>query len=82
MGNYGDAIAQSGLEVLQVHDVTAETSQSMRWLQARYEDVRERLAGHYGADVAAQLDQLLPMGLSVYAEKLGYVIAEAQRPTD
>ncbi|MFF1904822.1 SAM-dependent methyltransferase [Kitasatospora sp. NPDC058218] len=80
--NYGDAISRSGLEVIQVHDVTAETRQSMPWFQSRYDSARDALSGHYGPEFAAQLDQLLPTGLSVYSEKLGYVIAEARRPID
>ncbi|MFJ2190553.1 SAM-dependent methyltransferase [Kitasatospora sp. NPDC087861] len=80
-GNHGDALSQSGLEVIQAHDVTEQTRPSMSWLQSRYSADRERLADHYGPDFAAQMDQLLPAGLSIYTEKLGYVIAEARRPT-
>ncbi|MDH6709525.1 cyclopropane fatty-acyl-phospholipid synthase-like methyltransferase [Kitasatospora sp. MAA19] len=77
---YADVITQAGLEVVQIHDVTAETRQNIRWIEFRYADHREDLAAHYGADFTTQMDRLLPTGVSIYTEKLGYVIAEARRP--
>ncbi|MGW0531117.1 SAM-dependent methyltransferase [Streptomyces sp. NPDC003032] len=79
---YGDVISRSGLEVLKVHDVTAATRPNMRWIESRYEADRKRLAEHYGSDFGDQMDRLLPVGMSIYTEKLGYVIAEARRPID
>ncbi|MGW7584614.1 SAM-dependent methyltransferase [Kitasatospora sp. NPDC054768] len=79
---YADAITQSGLELVNVHDVTAQTRQNMHWIRSRYADEREHLATHYGQDFIQQMDQLLPVGMSIYADKLGYVIAEARRPLD
>ncbi|MDH6110114.1 ubiquinone/menaquinone biosynthesis C-methylase UbiE [Kitasatospora sp. MAP12-15] len=79
--DYGDVVARAGFEAVHVHDVTAETRKNMEWIQSRYEDAKELLASHYGPDYTAQMDQLLPTGLSIYTEKLGYVIVEAHRPT-
>ncbi|MBD0693575.1 SAM-dependent methyltransferase [Streptomyces sp. CBMA123] len=77
---YADALAQAGFEDIRIHDVTAETRQNIRWIESRYADDREHLAAHYGPDFTAQMDQLLPTGITIYTEKLGYVIAEARRP--
>jgi len=80
--DYGDVIAQSGLVEVQVHDVTDETRQNMRWIESRYDTAKEQLSKHYGPDFGTQMDRLLPIGMSIYTEKLGYVIAEARRPLD
>jgi cyclopropane fatty-acyl-phospholipid synthase-like methyltransferase len=79
---YHEVVAQSGLEVVKVHDVTAGTRQNMPWIAARYEEDKERLTAHYGPEFTTQMDQLLPVGMSVYAKKLGYVVVEARRPLD
>lgn len=81
-GGYGDVIAQAGLEVVSVEDVTAQTKQNMRSISARYERDKEQLATVYGSEFAAQMDLMLPIGMSIYTDKLGYVIAEARRPHD
>lgn len=79
---YGEVVAQAGLEVVQVLDVTAQTRQNMRWIEQRYAADKEHLVGVYGAEFAAQMDRLLPVGMSIYTQKLGYVIVEARRPTN
>lgn len=79
---YGDVIAEAGLEAVRVHNVSAQTKQSMRWFTTRYEKDKERLAAHYGPEFAAQMDLMLPTAISIYTDKLGYVIAEARRPSN
>lgn len=78
---YGDVITQSGLETVQVHDITAATRPNMAWIESRYAQQRDILTDHYGPDFTAQMDQLLPIGMAIYTGKLGYVVAEARRPT-
>ncbi|WP_314249804.1 SAM-dependent methyltransferase [Streptomyces sp. DSM 40907] len=79
---YGDVIAEAGFETVRVHDVSAQTKQSLRWFTARYEKDKERLAAHYGPEFAAQMDLMLPTAISIHTDKLGYVIAEARRPNN
>ncbi|MFF1794204.1 SAM-dependent methyltransferase [Kitasatospora sp. NPDC058263] len=79
---YTDALTQAGFEDIRLHDVTTEARQNIRWIESRYTDHREHLTAHYGSDFTAQMDQLLPSGITIYTEKLGYVIAEARRPAN
>jgi cyclopropane fatty-acyl-phospholipid synthase-like methyltransferase len=77
---YADALTRAGFEDIRIHDVTAEITQNIRWIESRYAADHEQLAAHYGPDFTAQMDQLLPTGITIYTEKLGYLIAEARRP--
>ncbi|MDH6122326.1 ubiquinone/menaquinone biosynthesis C-methylase UbiE [Kitasatospora sp. GAS204A] len=79
---YTDVLTQAGFEAVQIHDVTNQARPNIRWIESRYTDQRDDLTAHYGPDFTAQMDQLLPTGVSIYTEKLGYVIAEARRPID
>ncbi|MER6316353.1 methyltransferase domain-containing protein [Streptomyces sp. NPDC001581] len=80
--SYADVITRAGLEVVQVHDVTAHTRATTRGIAARFERDKEQLAAVYGAEFATQMELLLPLCLSLVADKIGYVIAKARRPHD
>ncbi|MFF7082142.1 SAM-dependent methyltransferase [Streptomyces lavendulae] len=78
-GDYAGVVADAGLEVIQVHDVTAETRHNIAWIRSRHEAGKEDLARHYGLASAGQIDRLLTAGMDIYTEKLGYVVVEARR---
>ena len=77
---YRELVTSLGYEVLELHDISSNTAQTIGAMVKEIPAHEEELWKHYGEEAVEQMKQAGTILDKAYREKMGYLLLVAEKP--